>query len=147
MAHALARIDSHRAVGPDISFEAVCSVADLIDNPIAILDLDGRLRHLNPAYERLIGRTTGELRGHPVEDVLPATGRSRRRQLVRGMRLFAALLETGSARAVFPNQRPDGSIVQVEVVAQVFRREDPGGSWILALLKDLGPEISQLDGR
>jgi PAS domain S-box-containing protein len=147
MAHAIARIDSHRAVGPDISFEAVCSVADLIDNPIAILDLDGRLRHLNPAYEHLIGRTTGELRGHPVEDVLPATGRSRRRQLVRGMRLFAALLETGSARAVFPNQRPDGSIVQVEVVAQVFRREDPGGSWILALLKDLGPEISQLDGR
>ncbi len=98
---------------PDVSFESVCSVVNLIDTPITLLDLDGRIRHLNPAYERLLGRTGRELRGRPVQEVLPIGGRARRAQFLRGAKLFADLLVRGSGRAMFPNQRPDGSIVQV----------------------------------
>ncbi len=129
----------------DVSFESVSSVVDLIPTPITLLDLDGRIRHLNPAYEQLLGRTAAELRGCPVQDVLPIGGRVRRAQFARGARLFAEMLARGSGRAFFPNQRPDGSIVQVEVVAHLFRREERGSSFVLALVNDLGSMVRRLE--
>lgn len=129
----------------DVSFETVCSVVELIDVPIMLLDLDGRIRYLNPAYERLLGKKAADLRGRPVDAVLPATGRGRRMQFVRGAALFKDLVARGSGRAVFPNERPDGTIVQIEVTAKLFRRRDHASSWVLGLVNDLGKELVQLD--
>ncbi len=141
------RPGTHVPPRADPSFDAVCSVTDLIDTPITVLDLDGRILHLNPAYERLIGRTAAELRGHPVHEVLPAEGRLRRSQFARGAVLFRSLLARGAGRAVFPNQGPDGELVQVEVVAELFRRENRESSFVLARVNDLGGAIEQLDAR
>lgn len=115
--------------------------------PVILLGMDGRIRHLNPAYERLLGRSVAALRGQPIDRVLPGGGRERRVLWVRGARLFAELIARGAGRAVFPNVGPDGSIVQVEVVAHLFRRREPGGSWVLAFVKDLGNELTRLDLR
>jgi PAS domain S-box-containing protein len=131
----------------DVSFEMVRAVVDLIDTPITLLNLDGRIRHLNPAYARLLGREPGDLQGLPVEAVLPASGPGWRADFARGAGLFRRLLARGSGRAVFPNQRRDGTIVQVEVVAELFRRRDRDSSWILARVTDLGGQINQLDAQ
>jgi len=139
------RVEVRCGTREDLSFDAVCSVTDLIDTPITLLGLDGQIRHLNPAYERLLGRTNAQLRGHPVHEVLPAEGRMRRANFARGAALFRGLLGRGSGRAVFPNQGPDGRLVQVEVIAELFRREEQDASFILALVNDLGPAIGQLD--
>ncbi len=121
------------------SLASVSRTFDLLDIPITLLDLEGRIQHLNPASERLLGRTVGELRGQPIGAILPDVLRE------RSGGLLASLLERGTLHEVFRNDRADGTVVQVEVTAEVVR--SPGGEprWILATVRDLGPEVARLE--
>ena len=54
-----------------LSLASVSRTFDLLDIPITLLDIEGRIQHLNPANERLLGRTVDELRGQPIGAILP----------------------------------------------------------------------------
>lgn len=131
-------IRSAAAPHRSLSLASVCRTIDLIDIPITILDLEGRIRHLNPANERLLGRKDEELRGQPSGVFLPAGLRD------RSAEWLATLLERGTLRSVSPNERADGTVIQVEVTAQVVRSPDGEARWILAAVHDLGPQLAQL---
>ncbi|MEK6720364.1 MAG: PAS domain S-box protein [Chloroflexota bacterium] len=122
-----------------LSLASVSRTFDLLDIPITLLDIEGRIQHLNPANERLLGRTVDELRGQPIGAILPDALRE------RSAGLLASLLERGTLREVFPNERPDGTVVQVEVTAEVVRLREGEPRWILATVRDLGPEIARLE--
>jgi PAS domain S-box-containing protein len=112
-------------------------VIDLLDTPITLLDLDARVLHLNPANERLLRRTADELRGQPIDVILPEAVRA------RGAAFFASLLAQGTLRGTFSNQRPDGTVIEVEVSAQVVDGSDPSSSWVVVFVRDRTTEVAQ----
>ena len=122
-----------------VSFETLREAIDLLDTPITLLDLEGRIQYLNPANERLLGRTVGELRGQSIGVLLPEALRERTAEWL------ASLLERGEFRGAFPNERADGSVVQVEVIAKVILPARPKPGWIVAEVRDLGTEIARLE--
>lgn len=121
-----------------VTFQALQAAVDLLNTPMTILDLGGRVRHLNPANLRLLGRRADELLGQPIEVILPPELRD------RNAGLLASLLERRSLHAVFPVLKPDGAIVEVEVSAEVVRGLDGEPHFIAAEVRDLGPQLAQL---
>ena len=112
---------------------------DLLDIPIALLDLEGRILHVNPANERLLGRTVGELHGQPIGLISPDELSE------HGAEFLASLLQRGTLHVEFANQRPDGTVVHVDVTAQIVRSDDGVPRWILATGHDLGPQLAQFE--
>jgi PAS domain S-box-containing protein len=121
-----------------VSDAALHAVMDLFEVPATLLDLDGRIRYVNPANARLLGRTAEELRGEPVSTILPAEMRKQTSVLL------ASLLEHGKLDGIFWNVRPDGSTVPVEVSATLVRSADGTPRRILATVRDLGAQLAQL---
>jgi len=121
-----------------ISDATLRAVVDLIEVPITLLDLDGRIRHVNPANARLLGRTSEELRGEPISTVLPAAIRDQTDALL------ASLLEHGKVVRIFWNERPGMAALPVEVSATLVRTPDGAPRLILATVRDLSPELEQL---
>lgn len=121
------------------SFLSLSRAMDLLPTPCTLIDLRGRIVHVNPANARLLGRTAGELRGQPVGVLLPP-------ELREGVAaLLKSVLVRGELRGVFPNVRPDGSIAYVEVAADVVRSPAGIAQAILASVRDLGPELALLE--
>lgn len=116
---------------------ALRAAIDLIQIPIALLDLDGRIEHINPANERLLGQTAEALRGKLIGTVFAA----RRRKQARDM--LASLLEQGKSTWIFEIVRPDGTTQPVEVTASLVRAADGTPNGILATARDLGPELDR----
>ena len=121
------------------SLASVRRTTDLLDTPITLLDLEGRILHLNPANERRLGRTADELRGQPIGAIFPDELRE------RSAEYLASLLEHGTLRRMFANERPDGTVIQAEVTAKVLPAANGEPGWILVEVRDLGPEIAQLE--
>ncbi len=122
-----------------VSLASARRTIDLLDIPIALLDLEGRIVHVNPANERLLGRTVGALRGQPIGAIFPdELGK-------RGAGFLAALLQRGTLHGEFAIKRPDGTVAHVDVTAQIVRSDDGVPQWILATGHDLGPQLAQLE--
>ena len=116
-----------------VSLASARRTIDLLDIPIALLDLKGRILHVNPANERLLGRTVGELYGQAIGLIGPDELSE------RGAGFLASLLQRGTLHGEFANQRADGTVVHMDVTAQVVRSGDGAPRWILATGHDLGP--------
>lgn len=112
---------------------------DMMLTPVTMLDLEGRIEHVNPASERLLGRSADELRGRSVAEILPPESRGRVGELL------ASLLRDGRLTSTFENVRPDGVRVPVEVIAEVVRSPAGQSRLIIASVRDLGPQIRQLE--
>lgn len=112
---------------------------DVIGTPMTILDLEGRIEHINPANEQLLGRSADELRGRSISVVLPADPDGRFEEL------FATLLREGRLQGVFRNVRPDGSTVPVEITAEVVSGASGTPHLIVASIRDLGPQMRQFE--
>ena len=122
-----------------VSLASARRTIDLLDIPIALLDLKGRILHINPANERLLGRTVDELRGQPIKSTSPE-------ELSESGEGFPAFLrERGILHGEFANKRPDGTVVHVEVTAQIIRSDDGVPRWILATGRDLRLELAVLE--
>jgi PAS domain S-box-containing protein len=67
---------------------------------IAVHSLDGRYRYLNPALERLLGKSRGELLGRPLWDVFPDP------VLGPFLLAFQRLVETGESQQVEGDYAP-----------------------------------------
>ena len=127
------------AAAGSIALASARRTIDLLDIPIALLDLEGRILHVNPANERLLGRTVDELRGQAIG----STGPDERSEPSGGFLAF--LLERGTLNGEFANQRPDGTVVHVDMTAQIVRSDDGVPRWIVATGHDLGPRLAQLE--
>jgi PAS domain S-box-containing protein len=119
--------------------KAIRATIDLLGTPAALLELDGRIDHLNPAYERLLGRTANELRGRPVATLLAPDAPD------RIPAFLTALLGQGSLTGVGWSLRSDGTSVPVEVMAEIVRAPDGTPVSILASVRDLRPQLELLD--
>ena len=82
-------------------------------SPVAVLTTDeqGRLLDVNPAACALLGYTRQELIVRAIPDTLPDDWQE------RGTQHFAAVRESGAARAEFPLMKKDGSLVWVIIDA------------------------------
>ena len=121
-----------------VTFRALQAAVDLLNTPMTILDLGGVVRHVNPANLRLLGRGADECLGQPFGVILPPELRD------RSAEFLASLLAGRSLHVVLSNQKPDGTMVDVEVSAEVVRRSDGEPAFIVAEVRDLGPQLAQL---
>ena len=121
-----------------VSDAALQASIDLIEVPATLLDLDGRIRHVNPALARLLGRTAEELCGQPVGTILPAEMHERTDVLL------ASLLDHGTLEVTFSTARSDGTTVSIEISAAIVRAADDTPRRLLATVRDLRPELDRL---
>ena len=112
---------------------------DLVTTPMTILDVGGRIEHINPANERLLGRSADELRGHSIAEILPPDLQA------RVAPLLATVLRVGRLQGVFQNVRSDGVVVPVEVIADLIRSPAGKPRRIVASIRDIGPLIGQFE--
>lgn len=112
---------------------------DLIAIPVTILDLRGRIEHVNPPNERLLGRSATDLHGRSIAEILPPAYQDQTAALLED------LLHRGRLHAVFPNLRADGTTVLVEITAELVRSGTGEPRWIIATVGDLGHVIDLLE--
>lgn len=112
---------------------------DLVATPMAVLDLDGRIEHINPANEALLGHSAAELCGRSFDDILPH-GHAQ-----RGAALLTSARAKGHAGGIFQHKRSDGSRVLVEVLANAVSTAVGDPAWIITATRDLGPQVRQVE--
>jgi two-component system, sensor histidine kinase and response regulator len=123
------RVDAERAVAEQSSF-----INALVENtPLGIvaLNIDGKIRMCNPAFERLFGYRQQEIAGQPLVDVLAPD------ELRTEMDTVGVHLREGRCvHSVTRRQRKDGSLVDVEVfTANITKGDRPLGH--LAMYQDI----------
>jgi PAS domain S-box-containing protein len=82
---------------------------------IAVVDMSGRIAHVNPAFCALADRTALDLQGHEASDVLEDAGDTHEAPWRAGAERL------GPLRGMRRIERPDGRTVTVQVTASVVR--------------------------
>jgi PAS domain S-box-containing protein len=116
-------------------------IIDLIDSATAILDLDGRLLHLNPAAERLLGGSVETLQGGwPASALAGGSG------VGAGSPTTLATQGGDGSIGVFRLRRPDdGQLVPVEISTRLVPVPDGGAPFVLANIHHLDTPVELLN--
>src|SRR5574337_267242 len=100
---------------------------------IIICEKNGHIRMANPRAERMFGYETGELRGRPIEDLLPMRYRSHHEQYREGYVKKPTTRTMGTGRDLY-GMRKDGSEIMVEVSLSPFKTSH--GEYIMSFIVD-----------
>src|SRR4051812_37441658 len=101
--------------------------------PMAIIDFDSRIRRVNRSFEELTGYTADELSTLTVRGITPEYCRE------AGLEMLAQVRATGrSARYEKDYRRKDGSIVHVEVLAELDLDDDNVPTGYVGFITDIG---------
>jgi PAS domain S-box-containing protein len=116
-----------------MTYVKVRAIFDAVPDAIVALDEQGRIARINPATEALFGYGSDELRGRPVEVLIP----DGLREVGRGGGPGAWGRPAGSAAASIGRlgRRKDGSEVPVEI--RIGTAEEDGGRLVVCVIRDI----------
>jgi diguanylate cyclase (GGDEF)-like protein/PAS domain S-box-containing protein len=135
------------------------ALLDSLRSPLLLVGADGRVRSVNHAFERLVGRSRPELLGQPVAERLPAPAA---RDSLAGLLARAVAGHEAELRAILPcalrgGERelelriatlPGGTgllLVEAQRVSDKTAAPGNGESWINAVLDSVADAIVLLD--
>jgi len=101
---------------------------------VMLVDGDGIIEFVNSRVEEEVGYSRQELRGRPVEMLVPDALRAFHKEARRGYTAHPERRPMGVGRSLFA-RRKDGSLIPVEVGLAPFRH--PGFSGVLATVTDI----------
>ncbi|MDP9293061.1 MAG: EAL domain-containing protein [Actinomycetota bacterium] len=97
-----------------------------------LMDLEGRIRDSNPAIQKLLGHTHGELEGRLASEFVHPEDRREARSAYEGM-----IADEGSSLLLHHRfVRPDGEILWVDASASLVRDSD-GQKFAIAMIQDV----------
>lgn len=96
---------------------------------LLIIDREGRIREVNPAYCKLIGYSREELLAMSVPDI------QAKETPAETQKHIEEIMASGKARFETAHRRKDGSIVEVEVSATFLKTENE--RFLLSFIRDL----------
>ncbi|MEA2631491.1 MAG: two-component system, NtrC family, sensor kinase, partial [Chloroflexota bacterium] len=106
---------------------------DRTAQPIATIDFEGRIRRSNQAFANLTGYSSEELSALTVAGITPEHCRE------AGLEILAQIRATGkSARYEKEYRRKDGTIVPVEVLAELDRDDQDRPIGFIGFITDIG---------
>ena len=110
---------------------------------IILVDLDGRVRELNPAVQRMIGYTAEELRGRPIRDITFPE------DIERSLRSFQGLVHGVGPGYQLEKRyvRKDGTPFWVRLTATLLKSQGPEPNAVLGMVEDITAAKEALDSR
>jgi PAS domain S-box-containing protein len=111
------------------SEEQYRTMFEVATDSLQLLDADGRVVDVNPAYERMYGRRRADVMGKSVEDLVPEPFRAERLALVR------RALEGAAVEVQTTGFRSDGTAFDLEVRTIPFQHR--GQPHVLGIARDI----------
>jgi PAS domain S-box-containing protein len=128
-------------MAPSVELALLAHAVDRSPDGVVIVDGDGVIRYANPAMGELTRRSTDELIGLTVDDLVPSSSRAAhvgyRHEFTRASvaRPMGAGRDLGLVRA-------DGSLVPVEISLSPFQHD--GTSYVVATVRDISDRLENL---
>lgn len=126
-----------RSIG-DLLREDILATADILDglpDAVMVVDLDGTVRYVNNAFERLLGYTADKLVGMSALDLPTYRGQE---NLEKGAVLFQQVMETGFADPVDMDAvTRDGQEIPLSFTASLLKDNKGNPQSLVAVIRDV----------
>ncbi|MEW5760387.1 MAG: ATP-binding protein [Candidatus Thermoplasmatota archaeon] len=125
------------AAEPERPKPAADAVIEAMIDPVVVLDLEGNVTSINPAYEKIFGHKREESIGRHILELLGMKS-VKLEDIEKIMPLLKETIEKGSAAPVefvFPTE--DGKMIPISVVGGVIKDAQSNPTHVVAVLRDI----------
>jgi PAS domain S-box-containing protein len=122
--------DESKSTADELRF--LNDLVEQTDQPVAVSDFDGRLVRFNSAYEKLTGYSSEELRHMTYQQLTPEHW-----QEFEAEQTSKLLLEGNPVRYEKEYRRKDGTLVPLELVADIYRNAAGEPVYLYAFVTDI----------